>query len=385
MAMMSDARTRLYVPPPDGGEWERISAKPAGFDPDALARAVLLAQGSETDWPVDLHAHIEAGFFEPPPHNEIIGPTAPRGLPNGILLKSGRIVASWGDTRRVDMTFSIAKSYLSLLAGVAFGDGLITDLDEPVGRTVKDGGFEGEHNSTITWRHLLQQTSEWEGTLFGKSDQIDRNRIVSLEGRSANKGEARPLAAPGRHWEYNDVRVNRMSLALVRRFGRALPEVFTERIMRPIGASSDWHWEGYRNSFVEIAGRQVQSVPGGGHWGGGMFIHAEDQARIALLALRDGLWGETRLLPETWMEWSRTPCDLNPAYGFMWWLNTGRTRFPGASATSYFALGSGGNMCWIDPAADIVAVLRWIDQGKADAFFRLVTSALAPRHSDSTP
>ena len=83
---------------------------------------------------------------------------------------------SWGDTEQVDFTFSAAKSYLSMLAGLAVMDGLIGDIDEPVGRTVHDGGFDSPQNRAITWRHLLQNTSEWEGTLFGKSDVIDRNR-----------------------------------------------------------------------------------------------------------------------------------------------------------------------------------------------------------------
>ena len=151
----------------------------------------------------------------------------------------GEVVARWGDTRQVDFTFSVAKSYLSLLAGIAVADGLIGELDEPVRLTVRDGGFEGPHNGAITWRHLLQQTSEWEGTLFGKSDIVDRNRNLAVEGKG-RKGDARPLRAPGEFWEYNDVRVNRLALALLQRFRRPLPEVFAERIMQPIGASSDW-------------------------------------------------------------------------------------------------------------------------------------------------
>ena len=120
-----------------------------------------------------------------------------------------------------------------------------------------DGGFAGPHNGAITWRHLLQQTSEWEGTLFGKSDIIDRNRNLAVEGKG-RKGDARPLRPPGSFWEYNDVRVNRLALALLRRFRRPLPEVFAERIMQPIGASGDWSWHGYRTSMVEIDGRTIE-------------------------------------------------------------------------------------------------------------------------------
>jgi CubicO group peptidase (beta-lactamase class C family) len=365
-----------YFPLPDDSRWEVAHPEAVGFDPIRLDPVVAAVSRSKPSWPTDIRAHLEVGFFEPPPFNELLGPTEPRGGPNGLLLRGGRIVARWGDTRRVDMTFSVAKSYLSLIAGLAVMDGLVRDLDEPVGDTVKDGGFDGDHNGQITWRHLLQQTSEWEGTLWGKSDQIDRNRVVSLEAVSGRKGDARPLRKPGTFWEYNDVRVNRLSLALLRRFGRPLPEVFGDRIMRPIGSSAEWHWEGYRNSFVEIGGRRLQSIPGGGHWGGGMFIHAEDQARLGLLMLRQGQWAGDVILPEFWVAASLTPCPLNPQYGLMWWLNTGRELYAGASPESFFALGSGGNITWIDPANDIVAVLRWTDSVEANKFMSGVIGAL---------
>jgi len=365
-----------YCPGRDGSSWQRAEPEAAGLDRAALADAVAFAQAHETPWGRNLHKVITDGHFEEGPHAGIIGPTRPRGDANGLVRRFGRIVAGWGDTRRVDMTFSVAKSYLSILAGLAVDDGLIADLDEPVARTVQDGGFEDRHNGAITWRHLLQQTSEWEGTLWGKPDLVDRNRDLSLEGRGKAKGTHRDLAPPGGFWEYNDVRVNRLSLALLRRFGRALPALFKARIMDPIGASASWEWHGYRNSAVEIGGRLVTSVSGGGHWGGGVFIHAEDQARIGLLMLRRGRWGERRLLSEHWIDLATSPCAIKADYGLLWWLNTGRTLFPSASAESFFAIGAGGNLTWIDPATGIVAVMRWIDRAQADGFVGRVTAAV---------
>ncbi len=358
-----------------------IQADPAacGFHPAALAEATAFIAARETAWQRDIAAQLEAGNFEPPPDNEIIGPTAPRGGPNGLLLRNGRVVARWGDTRRVDMTFSVAKSYLSLLAGIAVDRGLIADLDQRVGETVRDGGFDGPHNGAITWRHLLQQTSEWEGTLFGKADQIDRYRSLATEfvGQPGKrKGDPRPLEAPGSYWEYNDVRVNRLSLALLRRFGQPLPAVFAEAIMRPIGASAEWRWHGYRTSMVEVNGVQVESVSGGGHWGGGVFIHAEDQARIGQLMLDGGAWDGRQVLPASWVAESRRPCPIRSDYGLLWWLNAG-TR-PTASPESYFAIGAGGNVTWIDPRNGLVGVLRWVDMAALDEWIARVTAALRP-------
>ncbi len=366
--------TSVYTPPPQGMEWRLARPGETGLDPAALAEAVAFAAARETPWPRDLAEVLGKGYFEPPPWNEIIGPVAPRGAPNGLVLHHGLIVAEWGDTGRVDMTFSVAKSYLGLLAGLAFDRGLIADLDEAVAARVDDGGFSSPHNAAVTWRHLLQQTSEWEGTLWDKPDLIDRNRDLALEGRG-KKGTPRPLEAPGAHWEYNDVRVNRLALSLLRLFRRPLPEIFAEAFMAPIGASRDWRWHGYRNSWIEIDGRRMQSVSGGGHWGGGVFIHARDQARIGLLMLRRGLWSSRRLISETWIDLSTTPCQLNPQYGFLWWLNTAQARYKHAPASGYCASGAGGNLTWIDHANDVVAVLRWTDPAAMDGFFARLAAA----------
>jgi CubicO group peptidase (beta-lactamase class C family) len=348
------------------------------LDAARLESAVAFTREHESPWSRDLASVIGNAYFEPPPWNEILGPVRPRGAPNGLITRHGRLVARWGDTRQVDMTFSVAKSYLGLLAGIAHDRGLLPDPQERVGVRITDGGFKSAQNSAITWHHLLQQTSEWEGSLWGKPDLVDRNRNLETEGKPDNaKGTLRALRKPGAYWEYNDVRVNRLSLSLLRLFAEPLPRVFADAVMRPIGASSSWEWHGYRNSTVEIGGVPMQSVSGGSHWGGGVFIHAEDQARIGLLMLARGLWAGRRILSERWIDLSTTPCELNPSYGYLWWLNRDRRRYASASPESIFASGAGGNSTWIDPTTGIVAVLRWIDPSAMDGFISRVTNALA--------
>jgi CubicO group peptidase (beta-lactamase class C family) len=346
----------------------------AQADTEALAAAAAFAAAHESPFPHDLRAHLEAGHFEAPPDNAVIGPIFPRGAPNGLVLKDGQRIASWGDTRQADMTFSVAKSYLSLLAGIAEADGLIPDLDAPVRDLIHDGGFESDQNDTVTWRHLLTNTSEWEGELFGKADTIDRGRDLAREG-STKRGQ-RALQAPGTYWEYNDVRVNRLSLCLLRLFRRPLPEIFAERILDPIGGSRDWVWYPYDNAFVEVDGQRLPSVPGGSHWGGGLRIHAEDQALVGQLMLNRGAWEGRQLIPESWITRSLTPCDLNPSYGFLWWLN-GAGRWPEAPRDSAFAMGAGGNVTWIWPEGRVVAVARWIDPDAVSTFCAKVAAATA--------
>jgi CubicO group peptidase (beta-lactamase class C family) len=362
-------------------EWRHRDPAAAGLNPSVTVDAARYAAAHETPWSRDLARMVASDFGEEPPWNETLGPVRPRGGPNGLLLRSGCIIAEWGDTTQVDLTFSVAKSYLSILAGLAFDRGLIRDMHEPVRRTPNvdwddDCGFAPPHNDRITWHHLLQQTSEWEGELWGKPDLVDRHRSVGGRPATGRKGTHRELREPGTFWEYNDVRVNRLALALLRVWRWPLPEVFRELVMDPIGASPTWEWHGYRNSWIEIDGRRVQSVSGGSHWGGGVFIHAQDQARIGLLLLRGGVWNGRRILSEEWIARMRVPCPLYPQYGYLWWLNTGRALFPSASEASYSASGAGGNLTWIDPENDLVAVLRWIDPAARDGFIKLVMNAL---------
>jgi CubicO group peptidase (beta-lactamase class C family) len=369
------------VPAAHGSTWSTITPTEAGFDEAKLAAAVTFAQAHESPWPKSLF-YPDGSYVgnrewnESGPWTEIVGPVRERGGPAGLILKGGRIVAEWGDTNRPDMTFSIAKSYLSVLAGLAVQDGLIADLDEPVGRSVSGAHFESAHNARITWRHLLQQSSEWQGEIFAKSDQVDHNRQIGPGADNSRKGQKRELHTPGSFYEYNDVRVNVLGYALLQRFRRPLPEVLRERIMDQIGASSDWEWQGYENSFVEIDGQQIQSVPGGGHWGGGLFIGARDHARFGLLMARGGDWDGRSLLSAEWIAQMVAPSPTLANYGFLWWLNRGPTARPAIPASAYWALGAGTNVILVDPENDLVAVLRWIDGASFDGFLAALYGAL---------
>ncbi|MFN3670900.1 MAG: serine hydrolase domain-containing protein [Bosea sp. (in: a-proteobacteria)] len=371
-----------HLPRAGSADWATLAPDHAGFRPDALREAVDFAIANESSWPRSLY--YPDGCYvglvewnESGPWSDVSGPVQERGGPAGLILKRGRVVSQWGEVDRVDMTFSVAKSYISILAGLAVEDGLIADVDEPVGRTVDGPWFESAHNARITWRHLLQQSSEWQGELFGKSDQVDHNRQIGPGADNSRKGERRDLQEPGSFYEYNDVRVNLLAYCLLRRFRRPLPEVLRERIMDPIGASHTWKWHGYSTSWVEIDGQRMQSVPGGCHWGGGIFISARDHARLGLLIANGGRWGERQLIAPEWIRAMTTPSPTLPNYGYLWWLNRGPQARPNVSDTAVFALGAGVNVIWIDPAQDLVAVLRWIDKSALDGFVDRMLAARA--------
>jgi CubicO group peptidase (beta-lactamase class C family) len=354
-----------YFPPPGDG-WERRQPARVDLDPGRLAAAVAFARRNEIGWSHEMSVQL-ARNTAAEPFPMILGPHRDWAGSSGLILRHGYIVAEWGDTRRVDMTFSVAKSYLSTVAGLAFDNGLIPDVQRPVRELVRDGGFDSDHNAPITWHQLLNQTSEWEGTLWGKPDVADRR-----------EGRERALRDPGTFWEYNDVRVNRLALALLRVWNRPLPEVFAELVMDPIGGSETWRWYGYYNSYVEAGGRTVQSVSGGGHWGGGFWASTQDHARFAYLLLRRGMWNGKQLLSERWIEVATTPTPIRPVYGYLWWLNPNRRQSASASTGAVFARGAGGNLLYVEPEDDLVVVVRWMDSRPAvtDEFIRLVRAAV---------
>jgi CubicO group peptidase (beta-lactamase class C family) len=344
----------------------------------ALNDAVQFAVAHETTWSREVGGQWGIYQADPPPWNRLLGPVHSRGPVSGTITLDGKTLVSWGEPDRADLTFSVAKMYLALLAGVAHDRGLLPDVHEPVLARLRGIGFETERNAHVTWQHLLTQTSEWEGECFGVPDQVDRYRTVQFQAVKSpgKKGDARPLQAPGSYWEYNDVRINQLSLALMHLFGQALPEVFREAIMQPIGASDGWSWVGYDNSWVQLNGRRMQSVPGGTHWGGGMSISSIDQAKIGRLMLDEGRHGGKQLVSGEWLHSMREPCAIAPFYGYLIWLNTGKRVFPSTPESSYFGFGAGGSFTWVEPQRRMVVVVRWINAEHADAFFGQVMRAV---------
>jgi CubicO group peptidase (beta-lactamase class C family) len=375
---------------PDAGDaWEHRRAAQVGLDSSRLAAAVTFALENEVKNPRSMEENHYRTFGREP-YGQGVGPFRDRGDATGVILRHGYIVAEWGDPNRADMTHSVTKSFLSSVVGLAYDRRMIRSLNDSVFRYVGPvaalpGGpgstamtvldlFSTEHNRSITWDHMLRQTSDWEGTLWGKPEWADRPSA------NANEWRTRARVAPGSAWEYNDVRVNVMALAALQVWRRPLPSVLREYIMEPIGASSTWQWFGYESSWVVMDGQAMQSVSGGGHWGGGMFINARDMARFGLLTLHRGKWKDRQVLSEDWVRMALTPTPAQPTYGFMnWFLNTDRKYVPSAPASVFIHVGNGTNIVVVDPEHDLVAVVRWIENGSVDGFVqRLIAAVGAP-------
>jgi len=372
LLLATSAPAQGYYPP--RGDWARTTPAQAGFDPKRLQEAVDYAIAHEAREPRDQSVSLAQSFGAKEPFFEgQIGPTAVRSGLNGIIVHRGKVVAEFGDTHAIDMSHSVTKTFLSTVVGIAWQRGLIRDTNDRAAEYMpRDVDlFASEHNAPITWDHLLRQTSDWQGTLWGKPDWGDR------PSGPAEQWPNRERHTPGTHYMYNDVRVNVLALAALQVWRRPLPEVLRENVMDPIGASSRWRWQGYRNSWVELDGQKMQSVSGGGHWGGGMFIDAWDMARFGYLFLRDGRWDGKQIVSREWIAKARTPGVDNPEYGYCnWFLNTGRKSLPSAPESSVTFRGNGQNIVYIDQENDLLLVVRWIDRGDAlDTFIGKVLAA----------
>jgi CubicO group peptidase (beta-lactamase class C family) len=353
-------------------DWEKRDAQAAGMDSQRINEAIAFSRAHESKMPRDLRKAHDLTFGREV-YGEPLGPFQTRGELTGVIVRHGYIVAEWGEPLRPDMVFSTTKSYLSSVVGLAYDRGLIHDLGDRVKDYVPGPYFDSDHNAAITWDTLLRQTSDWEGTLWGKPDWADR----PPKDMPISEYMARVHNASGAAWKYNDVRVNLLALAALQVWRRPLPQVLKEFLMDPIGASNTWRWYGYDNSWVNVDGVMVQSVSGGGHWGGGMVMHAHDMARFGLMTLHRGRWNDRQILSDKWVKMALTPTGPNPGYGFMnWFLNTGRKSLPSAPEGVFYHLGNGENVTYVEPELDLVAVVRWIDGGSLDGFVSRVRAAV---------
>lgn len=377
---------------PSSEKWEREAPSQSKFDLDKLNQAIRFAVSNESKAPRDQELG-QARSFGREPFGEAVGPFKTRGEMTGIIVRNGYIVAEWGEPMRVDMTHSVTKSFLTATVGLAFDRKLIPDLKERVykrmapvspynplqrfddaekfGKSKFLDLFESNHNKKITWTHLLQQNSDWAGTLWNKPDWADR------PARDRTTWLTKKRSEPGTAYEYNDTRVNLLALTALNVWRKPLPHVLKTHLMDKIGASQTWRWHGYENSYVLIDGQIIQSVSGGGHWGGGMFINARDMARFGYLIEQNGNWNGKQLLSKEFLKMAETPSVPDPTYGFMnFFLNTEKKLYPSTPEGTIAFLGNGTNMVYIDRKNDLVIVARWIANNKVDEFLGKVYASM---------
>lgn len=377
------SKTTDYFPPYNS--WQHQSPQALGLKDSSLRNAVTFAVSHEVNASRD-GVISQFQSFGKEPFSNAVGPLTVRGAPTGIIIYKGYVVAEWGEPYRVDIVNSVSKSFLSSIIGIAVDRGMIRSTADTVAHYVPpievykpDAAgnddmiypFASQHDSRLTWEVMLRQTSDWEGTLWDKPDWADRpeSEIEKYKVRKRNE--------PGTVWKYNDVRVNALALAATCVWRKPLPLVLKETIMDPIGASNTWRWFGYRNSWIVLDGQVIQSVSGGGHWGGGIFMNAYDMGRFGLLTMHKGNWNGYQIISGQWIKQALTPTTANTGYGYMnWFLNTDKKLLPSAAENVWVHIGNGTNMIYVDPDNSLVVVARWIDSKAMDGLIKIVLSAL---------
>ncbi len=385
----TNAQNKTYFPAADN--WEKKTPTSFKIDSAILNQAINYAIGHETKFPKNLLLS-QAMQFGKEPFSDPIGPMASRGPSSGVIVYKGYIIAEWGNPNAVEMVNSVTKSMLSTVVGLAVDKGLIHSIEDkvypymppielaeaqnttnqnPIATNSFIYPFETAHNRKISWEHLLRQTSDWEGVLWGKPDWADRPSDKSEEWTTRKRFE------PGTVYKYNDTRVNALALAATTVWRAPLPEILRTQVMQPIGASNTWAWTGYKNAWIVLDGKMIQSVSGGGHFGGGLFMNAYDMARFGLLTLRKGNWNGRQIIAESWIKKSTTPTSVQTGYGFMnYFLNTDRKMYPSAPASAFTHIGNGTNAIYVDTENDIVAVIKWMDDKSIDGFLKILLSAM---------
>jgi CubicO group peptidase (beta-lactamase class C family) len=391
-AVYSQQKTKASSYYPPAGSWQTQTPEQLGLSARAIQQTIGFAQAHEAKSSRNGELSQYQSFGKEP-FSEPVGPLTERGGSSGVIIYKGYLVAQWGQPNRVDIVNSVTKSFLSSLIGIAVDRGLIrSTMDtvanyipfvEPYNLNINATGYDAsktnliypfasEHNRKLTWEVMLRQTSDWEGTLWGKPDWADRPQGDIEQYQQRKRNEA------GAVYKYNDVRVNALALAATSVWRKPLPQVLKENIMDPIGASSTWRWTGYRTSWIVLDGQPVQSVSGGGHWGGGMFINTFDMARFGLLTLRKGKWNNKQIISEKWVKQALTPTTANTGYGYMnWFLNTDKKLLPSAPASTWVHIGNGTNMIYCDPEHDVVMVVRWIENKDMDGVVKNLLEAFA--------
>ncbi|WP_206064861.1 serine hydrolase domain-containing protein [Nitratireductor mangrovi] len=273
-----------------------------------------------------------------------------------VVVKNGNVVhetyRNGSDENTRFLTFSVAKSYVSTLIGLALADGAIRSLDDKVTDylpEMKGTGYDGP-----TVRDLLRMRSgvDWlEVYEFGSDTQLTQvhdNALVAYKYRwcdYAAKESVPGPNAPGAAFNYATLDTSVLGCILERTVGKTGAQYMSEKLWKPAGMESDAYWI---MDGPDSVGREF--------FGAGLAATARDHARFGLMFLNGGKANGKQVVPADWVREATVPDEgYEPAgpeeplgYQYQWWT------FPGSDA--YGALGLHHQYIYIDPANDLVIV-----------------------------
>ena len=299
-----------------GREWERTTPQQVGWDIGILAQARAYSQSIGT-----------ASF---------------------VAVQHGRIVDSWGDIGRRLQLYSVRKSLLSALIGIAVAEGRI-DLNATLGSLgiddIPPALTDAEKQATV--RQLLQSRSGvYHPAAFEMASQVRRRPV-------------RGSHPPGTFWYYNNWDFNVLGTIYERAVGTSIFESFQRRIGDPIGMQ-DYRPQDGRHLKTEVSAHSAYPF----------HMSARDLARFGLLFLRSGRWHDTTIVPSSWVKESTaasSKTQLGSGYSYMWWTGfpDRRVEIMNLSPGGFWADGNFGQFIIVDPVNDLV-VVHQTDTGKVE-------------------
>jgi CubicO group peptidase (beta-lactamase class C family) len=311
---------------------------PAGEDPSPLP------EGPEVDGlepPADTTARDFDGFLRR---------TGTRAF---LILQEDRLVYEryfdGADRESRHTSFSVAKSFLSTLVGIAIDEGLIGSVTDPVTEYIPELAERDRRFESITLRDLLAMSS---GLRYQEQDLPlpwgdDINTYYGVDLRALALDDTEILGPPGEEWLYNNYNPLLLGMAIERATGMSVSEYMSTRLWIPLGAEYDatWSLDSDASGFEKMES--------------GLNATAVDYARFGRLFLHEGETNGTRVVSRDWVR-EATAADVttDPAghYQYFWWIDMQRL-------DRFYALGNFGQYVYVAPDADAVIVRLGRDWG----------------------
>jgi CubicO group peptidase (beta-lactamase class C family) len=301
-----------------------------------------------------------------------------------VILQNGQTVCERyynGQTaERALHVFSVTKSIVSMLIGMAVEQGMITGIDAPVLSFFPDyTPKRGEKTvQRVTLRDMLTMTVPYKyksapyTKYFTSEDWV--KTALDLLGGKGQIGEFRyaPLIGP-------DI----LSGILSRATGRSAREFACENLFDPLGirVPQDVVFHSKEEQLAIMTKAEdvrgwVADLQGVNTAGWGLFLTPMDMAKLGQLYLNRGVWNGRRLLSADWIdestsEHSRCVQWGNLAYGYLWWLIDEREH-------SYAAMGDGGNVIYVNPAKELVVAVAARFKPRAADRIELIRNQIEP-------
>jgi hypothetical protein len=262
-----------------------------------------------------------------------------------LVMKDNQLVFDryWlgNDAATQATSWSVGKSFVSALVGIAIDEGAIGSIEDDVARYAPD--LKGSAYDGVRLKDVLQMSSgaRWNEDYSDPASDLNRWMRLLADGGSIDAFAASAVREcdPGTVSRYNTTDTHVLGMVVRGATGRSLTEYLREKLWDPLGAEADAFW------VVDSAGAEVA--------GGGINATLRDYARLGILYLNGGVWNGRRIVSEAWVKASVTPDAPHvmprpdgSGYGFQWWV-------PDLSG-AYAAIGVYNQFIWIDPASRTV-------------------------------